>query len=184
LITTLDTVKTLLKLSNTTNDALIETLIPIIQDDILSFLKNKFLTEIEIQKNTISFVGNTIIDSGNGFLDACFLVGDIVVQGSKMNDGFYTVIEATAGTLTLSEVLMTETADNTIKINQVRFPPALSLVVANMIGYAINNKHGVKSETFSRYSVAYSNDTQSLINGYPDSITRPLLKWRKIYNDY
>ncbi len=184
MIATLTEIKELLKITTTTNDTMINALIPIIQDDILSFLRNKFLTEIEIQENTISFTGNSILDSDSGFIDAGFVVGNIVVQDSKLNNNFYTVTNVTAGTLTVSELLYTETAENTIKINQVMFPSSLKLIMANMIGFTMNNKHGVKSETFSRYSVNYGSDIQSLINGYPDTVTRPLLKYRKVYNDY
>lgn len=185
MITTRTNVKTLLKIDSTTYDDLIDSLLPMIQDDILSFLKNKFiLKDVEIWTNTISFTGNTILDSASGFVTAGFVAGNIVVQDSKKNDGFYTLTTVAAGILTISETLLTETADNNIKINQVKYPKGLELIFANMIGFALNNKHGVKSESISRYSVTYANDTQSLINGYPDTITRPLLKWRKIYNDY
>ena len=184
MITTRANVKTLLKLSDTTNDTLIDTLLPMVQDDVLSFLKNKFKTEIVISAKTISFLGNSILDSGSGFITAGFVPGNIVIQDSKLNDGFYTLSAALAGTLTVSETLTTESAANDIRITQVRYPLALEMIVANMIGFAMSNKHGVKSESISRYSVSYANDVSSLINGYPDTITRPLLKWRKIYNDY
>lgn len=185
MITTRAEIKTLLRLSDTTYDTLIDTLIPIIQDDIMTFLKNKFIVrDIEIWRSSISFSGNSISDSSSGFSSAGFVAGDIVVQDSKLNNGFYTVTNVTAGTLTVSETLTTESADNVIKINQIKYPKGLALIFANMIGFTMNNKHGVKSESISRYSVSYANDVQSLINGYPDTVTRPLLKWRRVYNDY
>lgn len=184
MITTRANVKTILKLSDTTQDSLIDSLLPMIQDDILTFLKNKFKTEILISGKTISFAGKSIFDSDLGFVTAGFVPGNIVVQDSKINDGFYTLEAVTAGTLTVSESLTTESAANDIRITQINYPKGLELVAANMIGYVMNNKHGVKSESISRYSVSYANDVSSLVNGYPDTITRPFLKWRKIYNDY
>jgi hypothetical protein len=185
MITTRAEIKTLLKISTTTYDDIIDLLLPIIQDDIMSFLKNKFiLSDIEVWKGGISFSGNTITDASSTFLTEGFVAGNIVVQDSKLNNGFYTVTNVTANTLTVSEDLTTESAENVIKINQIKYPQGLKLIFANMIGFTLNVKHGVKSESISRYSVSYANDVQSLINGYPDTITRPLLKWRKIYNDY
>jgi hypothetical protein len=183
MITTRNAIKTLLRISNTTNDTLIDTLIPIIQDDILTFLRNKFRTEIYQESNYISFSGNTILDSASKFVTTGYVAGNIVVEGSKLNDGFYTVTNVAAGILTISETLTTEAADNSVRVTQIIYPKTLELVAANMVGYIINAKYGVKSESFSRYSVTYQNDGQSLINGYPDGITRPLLKWRKPYND-
>jgi hypothetical protein len=185
MITTRAEIKTLLKITGNTQDDLIDLLLPIIQDDILSFLKNKFiLKDVEVWKGGISFSGNTITDASGTFLTEGFVTGNVVIQDSKLNDGFYTVTNVTAGVLTVSEDLTTETAGNVIKINQIKYPQGLKLVFANMIGFTMNVKHGVKSESISRYSVSYANDVQSLINGYPDTITRPLVKWRKIYNDY
>lgn len=185
MITTRANIKTLLQISDTTYDDLIDLELPIIQDDILTFLKNKFkAADISILADTISFTGNTILDSGNGFVTAGFIAGDIVVQDSKLNDGFYTLTNVAAGILTVSESLKTEAADNVIRITQVLYPKGLELIAANMLKHNMSAKHGIKSESISRYSVSYANDVSSLINGYPDQITRPLLKWRKIYNDY
>jgi hypothetical protein len=57
---------------------------------------------------TIAFVeggasNDTITDSGNGFVTAGFTAGDeIIITGSASNNGTYTILTVTAGTITLS----------------------------------------------------------------------------------
>lgn len=185
MIATITEIKTLLQITDTDSDALITELIPLIQEDILVFLKNKFIIrDIEYKSKYISFSGNTITDSQSSFVTSGFVDGNIVIQDSKLNNGFYTVTNVTAGALTVSEDLIIESAENDIKINQVMFPKALKMVMSNMIGFSLAVKHGVKSESISRYSVTYANDGQNLINGYPDTIVKSLTKWRLPYNDY
>lgn len=63
--------------------------------------------------------GDTITDSGNGFLTAGFQPGDsITVSGSASNDGTYVVASVTAGIITLlrRNDLTTEAAGATVKL--------------------------------------------------------------------
>jgi len=184
-IATKTQIKTLLKISNTTYDDLIDELIPIVQDDLITYLKNYFKnTEIQYSNSTISFSSNTISDSNLSFVDEEFIVGDYIIQRSKFNNTFVTVTNVEEGALTVSEDLITETAGNNVKLTFVQFPKGLVRIFANMIGWSISYKTGVKNETFSRYSITYGEDTQNRINGYPDSITKGLVKYKKCAGDY
>lgn len=77
-----------------------------------------------IKKTTISFADtnpDTILDSGNGFVDAGFLPAkNIVVSGSTSNDGTYLVDTVTRGTITLDsgETLSAEAAGDLVTIIQ------------------------------------------------------------------
>ena len=184
-IATKTQIKTLLQINNTNYDNLIDELIPIVQDDLITYLKNYFKnTEIQYSNSTISFASNTISDSDLNFVDEGFVDGDYIIQGSKYNNTFVTVTNVVEGELTTSEDLITETAGNTIKLTFVQFPQGIIRIFANMIGWSISYKTGVKNETFSRYSISYGEDTQNRINGYPDSITNGLVKYKKCAGDY
>ncbi len=108
----------------------------------------------------------------------------LLLSKSLQNKRIASTTSLTAGILTVTEDLLTESAENIVKINQVQYPKGIELVFANMLGFILSNKHGVKSESIARYSVSYNNDAQNLLNGYPDSVIKPLTKWRKVYNDY
>ena len=140
MIITLADVKTLLGISNTNYDSYLNLTLPMIQDSIVNFCKNYFKDSLAYSAETISFSTNSISDSSSGFLTNELFSDNYIVQGSKYNDGFYTVSNVAAGILTTAETLKTETAGNTILITRVVFPKELGLVMANMAGYKIKNK--------------------------------------------
>ncbi len=72
-----------------------------------------------ITGTTIAFVNatSTITDSGNGFVTAQFEVGQtITVSGTASNDGDYTLTAVAAGTLTVSEAVVDESAGSSFTI--------------------------------------------------------------------
>lgn len=83
----------------------------------------KVYTAPYIQAKTIAFVDSdpdTITDSGNGFVNALFTVGDVTVAGSTSNDGDYTVdaggVAAGALTLVGTDSLTAESAGDLVTI--------------------------------------------------------------------
>jgi len=69
-------------------------------------------------QTTISFDGNQILDSASGLTD--FTSQRFVqVSGSASNDGFYTIIAADAGALTLSESVATEAAGASVDLYEI-----------------------------------------------------------------
>jgi len=67
--------------------------------------KNVLAANIAV--STISFSGDTILDSASGFVVAGFQPGDkIKVFGSTANDGYYEVILVSAGVLTISASIL------------------------------------------------------------------------------
>ncbi len=94
-----------------------------------------------ITASTIAFNDNnpaddTITDSGNGFVAAGFVAGQVVeVSGSSSNDGFYTINTVAAGTLTLnsdgSGVLSAEAAGSSITITSTDHSVITGTAAAN-----------------------------------------------------
>ena len=92
-------------------------------DDILEAALFGAWDNADITADTIAFVSGTpnatITDSGNGFVAAGFKVGNFIkVSGSSSNNGYYTVVGVTVGTLTLAtgETLVDESAGASITI--------------------------------------------------------------------
>jgi len=190
-IITRDECKTLLRISSGTTgyDELIDTLIPYVQDDISEICNNEFfLRDVYVCGTGIAFTtstggGDKITDASSGFLDAdhpFVAAQDVVVYGSKHNDGFYELASVSSGTLTLSSSgeVIAEAADEYIKIAQVKWPKGIKPTAAKMVWYHIENaKSGrPKSESIDDYSVTH----EDIVSGYPASIVGGLRPWMMV----
>lgn len=183
-------VKTLLQITNDTYDELINELIPIVQDFIVDYCNNTFKDpNIQINASTISFADtdpDTILDSLSGFVTAKFDADmEIVVSGSKHNNGMLTIASVAAGTITLvsTDSLVTEAADNDITIMKVEWPKGIWGVTARMIGFDIARtkefmKLGISSESYGDYARSYAIMGEG--SGYPSNILGGLNPYKKV----
>ena len=201
MIATKTEIKALLAITSTTNDALIDRLIPIIEDDIREYCNNGFRNDlINFESAEFSFTRNsTSVDTityegtGRGFLDLQFKDGQTVqVQGSYNNDGFHEVESVSSATLTMysttsrpyfQEMVTEDETDDMqvgMQITQVLYPKALKNAMAQMVNYKLtNHDYMVKSETVARYSVTYA-DSGSNYGGYPQNLMTGLNKWKQV----
>lgn len=184
-IVTSTEVKTLLQISGSTYDTLIETLIPIIQDEIVQYCNNPFhSTNIYYSASTIAFVDSdpdTMTDSDSGFVDAGFTDNiDLHIEGSEDNDSIVHVDTVVAGTLTLAsgEYLIAESAGETITLTRVIWPKALKMIACEMINQRMSKQRlsGVKSESLADHSITFGESG----GGYSQNIYKQLNKFRKL----
>lgn len=187
MIISLDETKSLLQISDTSKDALIENLIPIVQDFVIKFTENSFeiLTDTVYRlSNKLSFeAGNPpkILDSENQFVAMGFTSGlEIKVKGSKFNDNYYKIDSLTDGVLNLSsfDTLTTEPAHNlfTVLITVVQFPKGIKLPVSKLIDFHLDKQKtsNVSSESLGDHSVSY----QSSGGSYPKHLLDDLAQYR------
>jgi hypothetical protein len=183
MIVTRAEIKALLQITGTTQDTLIDALIPLVNNDIFEITNNRFLdTNIRYSSNTftLSNTGKTIVDGNSRFLDYDFAgVQHINIMGSKYNDNNYKVTSITASTITLdsgSEII--NESGNNIYITRVNYPASLKMIVAHMIKFKLNKNigNGLKSENIDGYS--YTLDDVSV--GYPATINAMLTKYKKL----
>lgn len=174
-------VKTLLQISGSTYDSLIDELIPAFQNWIVEYLQNWFHTGIYLDASTIAFVHSepdTITDSDEGFVDADFTDSiDIHVSGSKDNDGIYAVDTAAAGTLKLEsgEELIAEDAGEGVTITRVKFPKALWMPTALCIKVDMAKRDpSLKSKSLADHSESYSEDGR-----YPPALLKMFNPWKQ-----
>ena len=146
-------VKSLLQISATTWDTLIDSLIPMCQDKIVEYCRNRFLDlNVQIEADTIAFVSAStplITDSDSGFVTAGFESGmDVLVYGSTHNDGLYNAATVAAGTLSLAttEVLTTEAAGDDVVVTRVRWPKAIKLDAAQLVNYYLHKEGKLVSQ--------------------------------------
>ena len=188
-------IKALLEMTSTSQDDLINRLIPVIESDIREYCNNGFRDEnVYMQSSDISFTRNstsadtiTYDGTGKGFVDMNFKAGQTIqVQGSYNNDGHHEVESVSSTTLTMYtttsrpyfQEMVTEDEALYIVINKVKYPDALKFVVSQMTNYKLSNHdYSIKSETVSRYSVTYN--TLDMGSGYPKEVMAGLNRWRR-----
>ena len=177
IITTAE-VKALLQITDTSQDTLIDTLIPIVQDQIVQYCHNSFTKKNYGIKGAVFVYGAPDTITAD-FTDIPFIAGDIYVVNSDNNDGYYTIDTKSDTTLTLSSsnTLSNETSTDAV-ISPVVWPEGIKLSAANMIGFNLEKLGWIGSESMGEYSVSYVD-----IGGesYPSSITGTLKMWRGLF---
>ncbi len=178
-IITASEVKTLLQIppSDTSKDTLIDMLIPLVQDKIVSRLNNSFsVVDCRVVGSTLAFVSGTpakITDSSSSFLTTGFFTGcEVLVSGSLSNDGYYVAGTVLAGEIDLAtdETLVNESSGREFTITRVQWPTAIKLEVAFLINY-YSTRQGKLVNTESLpggYSTTYKSDLEvwSVLNKY------------------
>ena len=188
-------VKSVLGISGSTYDTQIAFFLPIVEEDLISYLNNTFSDGYVYKEQASAFAfvrgdsdtADYITDTEAEFLEKGFLSDmDIVVQGGGANVGLHTVSSASTGRLLLTDygILINQDQDDTaddnyigsILISRVKWPSALKLPAAKMIWSLIDNAKvdDVKSERLDDYAITYIGG-----NAYPTAITDMLTKWRR-----
>ena len=179
-------VKTILQITDSSKDGLIDALLPSIEGYILGFTNNLFTDPVvRISASTLSFVSGTpatITDSGLGFVEAGFVAGmAIYVEGTWFNDGYYSLDTVEAGTLTLAtgEKLRNESpsSNRSVNIFRAKIPEAVKHAAAQMIDFLSKNTDGISTEKVGNYSVSYD---LSKKGGFPENIIGKLSLFRRL----
>jgi hypothetical protein len=164
-------------------------LIPIVYADIVEECNNKFIADdYDISSNAIYFdvTGSTykiILDAG-GFTAMGYPTGgNIIVSGSRLNDGIFTISAQADTYLTTTEAIVDElqTTDTySVRVDLCNFPKPIELIASRMIGYQLSNSAsaGLTSMSLGNYSESRSAGTTN--GGYPDEIIKSLSKWKNI----
>jgi hypothetical protein len=182
LVTTAE-VKTYLRITASTYDSIITTLIPAVQEDIANITNNIFETRLyiagEFEYNASAYtmtLDDSTADLKNtyGFADG----DDIYITGSYRNDGYHAIQSVTTNVITLAstETIYAEISSAAPYVYVVKWPKELKPIAANMIRYGYESRptlDGMQSESLGGYSYSRS----SMIGGYPETITQALLPW-------
>jgi len=180
MITTLAEVKTILNISDNSQDIQIAALIPFVEDDIVRYTNNDFTNK------NITFSGSfvptvaagpvyTLVCALGGISAISFAAGDqIKLYGTVRNDGRLSIKSLADTIVTINEPLVTEAAVEA-SITLIQYPVGLNLYAVRMISYLL--KHGddagIQSESIKSYS--YSRAASSGGDaGYPIEILKGL----------
>jgi len=180
-----------------TYDTLIDTYIPLIEEDICTYLDNWFqdnVIYVEASSGLAFSRGNSatatsqadyITDDDDRFSTAGFAVGmDIAIAGGS-NNGIYTIAGQTTAVLTMTDTAVFYDQDQDasynsvgrIRISRMKWPSALKPVAAKMIWYQVdqNKPGGAIQERVDDYSITFASGRE-----YPQQIINQLdLRWKQ-----
>ena len=182
-------VKAFLRITDTdsTRDSLISLLIPIVYAEMIEECNYKFISpEYDIESSAIYFDAapayKIIIDDG-GFSAMGYPVGgNIIVSGSRLNDGIFTITGQSDSYLQTTEAIVDElqtTVTYQVRIDLCNFPRPLELIASRMIGYQLSNSNsaGITSISLGNYSETRGGSSISR-GGYPDELLNSLRPWK------
>lgn len=110
--------------------------------------------------------------------------GNIIVSGSRLNNGIFTIAAQADTYLTTTEPIVDElqTTDGySVRIDLCNFPKPLELIASRMIGYQLSNSNsaGITSMSLGNYSETRSSTVNSR-GGYPDELLNSLRPWKNV----
>lgn len=155
-------------------DAKIERKLKSIEQLIRQYTNNNF------QNRNIR--STAVIDGGAFVCDKVvpFAVGDTVqVSTAKYNNGLFTVTAVYGNTISVAEDVIDE---ENVLVTKIEYPADIVDCCVNLLDWDVKNrdKIGIASETLSRHSVSYVQQTgNNTINGYPASIMGALKLYKK-----
>jgi len=180
-----------------TYDTLIDTYIPLIEEDICTYLNNWFqdnVIYVEASSGLAFTRGNTatatsaadyITDDDDRFSTAGFAVGmDIAIAGGS-NYGLYRITGQTTAVLTMATTgeFVSQDLDASynsvgrVRISRVKWPSSLKPIASKMIWYQIdqNKPGGAIQERVDDYSVTFASGRE-----YPQQLISQLdLRWKQ-----
>lgn len=186
-------VKDFLRETSTGYDSLIATYLPIIEEDICTYLDNWFQDNVIFvdtggglaftrgDTNATASDADYITDDNDQFSTAGFAAGqDVAIEGGS-NHGIHTIVTVTTAVMTMDStgVFVSQDQDASfnnvgmIRISRMKWPDWLKPIAAKMIWYQIENNKpgGAISERIDDYSVTYVNGRE-----YPMQILNQLVK--------
>ena len=182
-------VKAFLRISDTdaTRDALISLLIPIVYAEMVEECNNKFTApDYDFTSNAIYFDAapayKMIIDAGGFTAMGYPNSGNVIVSGSRLNDGIFTIAGQADTYLQTTDAIVDElqTTDGyDVRIDLCNFPKPLELIASRMIGYQLSNANsaGITSMSLGNYSETRGGSSISR-GGYPDELLNSLKPWK------
>lgn len=110
-----------------------------------------------------------------------FKVGDTlqITESDFMQDELVTVLSVDSSSVTVSGELIDESG---VVVTKVKYPMDVKIGVVNLMNWELNNREkvGVASESISRHSVTYVDQTKdNTVMGYPVALVGFLKPYRK-----
>ena len=156
-------------------DQVLEAMLQALELSIRAYTNNNF--QVRPFRAVAVAMGNTLMVN----TAIPFKVGDTLqITDSDLQDNALVTVEAVDGDIiTVKEDLYDESA---VVITKVAYPADVKMGVVNMVKWELANrdKVGVASETISRHSVTYVDQTkENMVMGYPVALMGFLKRYQK-----
>ena len=153
------------------DDSWIQAWLSAIESMIRQYTNNRFqIRGIRSKGDVVN--GEILMDT------SLFRIGDTIeISDSELNEGLYVIASLSDGAASLDNPPLFDEED--ILVTKVAYPDDVKMGVANLFKWDIGHrdKVGIKSETISRHTIAYSDNDSNNIMGYP----RQLMGFLKLY---
>jgi hypothetical protein len=171
--------------TDATRDTLISRWIPFVYADIIEECNNYFrATDYDLTDDAIYFdvtgsVYKIFLDAGGFTAMGWPTGGTLIVTGSRLNDGLFTIAAQADTYITTTEPIVDElqtTDAYDVTVALCNFPKQIEEIASEMIGYKLANSAstGIVSQSLGNYS-----ETKQLTRGgYPDEILNRLRPWK------
>jgi hypothetical protein len=183
--------KSLLNITSTVYDSLIETYIPFVWKDIVRYTNNNYIQRKISSYQFVFSTSKTITIENTSTYDFTkeFLPGDtILVNRSYLNDNFYTVSTRSTHVLTVNEPINAENSTDyqiTSYIYRCSIPDEVKLIASKMVWFNISNSTNfngsIASESYGNYSASYRDSGNSGSGIYPQALLSGLKRVTKIW---
>jgi len=183
MIATLEEIKAILNITGSTYDDLINSLIPVTQNNLVDLLNNYFIDKRLYVSGTFTFTNTTnVISNGSNFTDEFSAGDDIYICESINNDSVLTINTLTDTEITINSIYtlvdeLESKQPDTVYIFKVNFPAGLKIPFSMMIQYGmkqmVSSSSGLKSEKIGNYSYTNGDSgggSSGAILSYPASI--------------
>lgn len=183
--------KSLLNITTTTYDSLIDTYIPFVWKDITRYTNNNYVQRKLSSYQLVFSTNKTITIEATSTYDFTkeFLAGDtILIDNSYLNDNFYTLSTRSTHVLTVNESINAENSTDyqiTSYIYRCSIPDEVKLIASKMVLFNIQNTTtvdgGIASESYGGYSVSYRDNGNPQFGLYPQALLSGLKRVTKIW---
>jgi len=165
MIASLAEIKSILQISDTSKDDFINAQIQNYTETILDYCNQRFIVKSKVYEFhsdlSVDVDNSKVVSESESFGQYLKQGMSIYIQGSRFNDGNYTIKTLSNSELVIEDIeefIYDEDYKDLISIFIVKYPKALKKALAYMINEAIelDNMQGVKSERLDDYSVVYA----------------------------
>ena len=155
-------------------DSVLERKIKAIEQTIRQVTNNNFQNRL---KRIVAGSSNNVLQGTSPY----FKVGDTIQISESINNGLYVIQEMNEANIVFDEDIF-DSEHNLV--TKVEYPMdviegAIELLKWDVDPNSTKNKVGIASETISRHSVSYDNNSDNLISGYPTKLLNFCKKYEK-----
>jgi len=141
-----------------TQDALLDSLIIIVQDFIVRRINNFVVPHFYIETYSPTFTASdkSINNDTNDFTESGLIAGnEILVSGTYQNNKIFTIVSVAEHKIVVSETVKDESNNTRVLLQRIEFTDDIKLAAADFIAMKLNKDKTVKSRSLGDHSESF-----------------------------